>query len=523
MVLPFPLALPFVVLLLCASLWAAYLVADRLVPAAPAHVRLCATAIVHLWFAHVTFNVLTALHAFRLLWASLVVLALTAAAHHLVRKEHALTLLCADIASFRQGLRAFVRSPVRAPVLAIGTGLVAFRALRAIVSPPLAWDALLYHCYKPALWVQTGTQLIEPAPDQWSYLAFFPDGAQVPWAWAMLAPRSDALVAPAALGFWGLCGAAAYGLARCFDSGRSQSALAALATAFLPALANQSASSYVDTQVLALFLLAIVFVTRLWRTPSPGDAVLALATFGLGAAVKLSGVPAFCIGSLVVVALVSRWQRPAPSRIALFAAGVTAALAVCAPGYLRTWLLTGSPTYPVALTLFGHTIFDGNVELAQLYSGDLLHVRPGHDDLAEFARAVVLPFAPPQHEHLGFGLGAPALLLLGAMGVAQLSRDRRRRLPVMLLLGLAALPALTVLFSPGFLAHRTYWKFSTARLIVQLPASAAITAASVRTRFARDTLTAIVALDLLALVPQGTSAPAMDALAALAPSMALIA
>lgn len=407
-------------------------------------------------------------------------------------------------------------------LLAVSVAPVAYRLLRGLVSPPLAWDALLYHGYKPAVWVQTGSATLGLAPDQWSYLEFFPHGAQIPWGWAMLVTHDDALIAPTSGGVWLLCGIGAFGLARAFGAPRTNAAFAALATAMLPAAANQSASAYGDTHVLAVFLLGFVFLTRLYASPTPGDAVLALAAFGLTAAAKLSGPPTLLLGAVLVAVALGRSRRPHAARFATLAAALTVALVVALPSYLHAFRVTGSFTYPLPLTLLGHTVWSGNEELSQLYSGELLgaHDRPG--DLLRLARVLVFsPATPPRHEHLGFGLGAPALALLGLRGAFHLLEARRHRFAVVALIAFATLPALVLLTSPSFLAHRTLWRYGLGRLLLPLPAALAALGATAPGRVTRPALAAIILLDVVALVPRGTSAPALHAVVAIAPWLLL--
>ena len=73
---------------------------------------------------------------------------------------------------------------------------IALRLVRDLVSPPMAWDSLTYHLFRPARWIQDGALRSSIGPDSWRFLEYFPHAGDVPWAWAMLPVRGDALIAP---------------------------------------------------------------------------------------------------------------------------------------------------------------------------------------------------------------------------------------------------------------------------------------------------------------------------------------
>ena len=85
--------------------------------------------------------------------------------------------------------RRLRHSPYR--LIALAVILLPLPAIaRAIVLPPLGWDALTYHAVKAAMWVQHGGGPVMNGPGPWAYYANMPAGAEVLQAWSMLPTSS---------------------------------------------------------------------------------------------------------------------------------------------------------------------------------------------------------------------------------------------------------------------------------------------------------------------------------------------
>lgn len=521
----FLLGMVLAALMLVAGLWSAYLLAIRLLGDAPTHARLAAAALVALWLSVAAFGLLAGLRLFRLEIAAPLWIVGALAAHRLLDGDAARRTLLDDLRAAAGALRRLFASPFRLPVALAGLGLIGLRLVRDLVSPPMAWDSLTYHLFRPARWIQEGALSSSIGPDSWRFLEYFPHAGDVPWAWAMLPVRGDALIAPTGVLVLAACVLGGYALARSLGAARIGAGLAAMAIGSLPAAVNEATSGYADNVVLAAFLLAGAAIAALAQRPSPGRAALAGGGLGLVAAAKLSGLPALIVGLLFVAWLVLRRREEAPAisgRSALLAA-VASASAVALPGYLRALVETGSPFYPLTVSIAGHTLFAGNRELTMLYEGRL-HDLSGYDASAQaLFRALALPAGDPLHEHLGFGYGFLALLPLGALGLAfTLRRDPDRRAVALFLVAAALLPVIG-LASPAFLAHRTIWQRAIGRLLTALPATAAVFGARFEGRAARAVWLSIVIAGELSCVPLGTGALALEGMRRLALPLAVAA
>ena len=518
----FVLGMPIAATMLGSCVWTAYLVARRAAGVAPTHVRAAATALCALWLSVAVFSALAALHLFRLSVAAPLWISGAALAHLTLGGAGAKRALAADLRRARGALRLVAWSPLRLAAIVAGASLIGARLLRDLVSPPLGWDALVYHLFRPAQWIQEGRLTTVLGPDGWRFFEYFPHAGDVPWAWAMLPVRGDALIAPTGVLVWSACLLGGYSLARTLGARPTTAGLAGLAIGFLPASANECTAGYADNFGLAAFLLVGTALMELGRAPSRGRAALAGGGLGLVAAGKLSGVPALGLGLAFVAWLVVRARPRAPARATtlLLALALAAASAVALPGYLRAAIDTGSPFYPLTVAVGQTTLFAGNEELTLLYAGRLHNLSAFDASLTGLLVSLTIPTPSAFHEHLGFGQGFFGLLVIGSLGVAFALRRGPRRAVVVFLL-IAALLPLVGLLSPAFLAHRTVWRRAIGRLLLPLPATLAVFGARFDGRLVRVLWIAILAAGEIACVPQGWGAPAIEGIRRLALPLAL--
>jgi len=506
-------------LLFAATWWTAFLLARRLVDTTSPSLRLTSTLAVFLGLQHAGFEILTALHLFRpaaalAFWAGLALLVHRTCQGRLARND--LRRCWSDAFA---ALPPLLLSPVRGALLAWAIIAALARLAAGLVAPPLSWDTLTYHAFKPARWVHYGFQFQQLAPDQWRYLEFFPQAGEVPWAWAMLAGGNDALLPIAGFLVWAACGIAAYGLARSLGGQRIPSFYAGLITAFIPAIRVEMVTGYVDMFVLLAFLLMAIALVQMERRNSPGWAALTGVSLGLLGAAKLSGFAVAGIGFWGCTMIAWRLRSGSMKcRLGMNLAIVLAALlSMMAPGYLRTWLETGSPFYPLTFKVGKHVLVAGNSELFELYARKLTAAERTAASLSTLASALFIPASRPKHEYMGFGPGFLALFPLAV--IALLVRLKQKRLPIstLVILLMVVLPVVYLL-SDDFAAQRAVWYIVLGRLIGSLPAILAILAAQLRSRVVRAFLVATSAVGLSLAWPLGITGPVVAALNELLPA-----
>ncbi len=415
--------------------------------------------------------------------------------------------LFAGAALFAAGAQAFARSrgarpapaeplrpaawqlPMLVPLLAALPHL-----LRAMASPSRAWDALTYHLPRAAQWVQDGGFVVRVAPDANRYYEFFSPGGDLLFAAAMLAGHGDAPLFLLLAGIWVATLAAAFALAQALGARPLDAPLAAAVVMTLPCVVQLAGSAYVDGLTL-LFTLAV----RAAEAPrgSAALAVGALLAAGACALNKTSAIPL-----LLLVAAHGAWlARRGRIRPVVYGGGLAIAALPIALWMSHAAFHTGSPTYPIGLTVAGHELTSGN-ELFRITHHALTPFMASEQrGLAEFFRSLFVGTVLPDWPHLNLGLGGAVAIALGP--IALLSMKRRSPVERGLLLLVALLPLALVLLPSAAALRGMWWGAVSGRLLTPLVAVPACLAAAGDSKLFRYGLGLALALSLPSLVPAG--------------------
>jgi hypothetical protein len=286
-----------------------------------------------------------------------------------------LLLLRRDVRSVITDVRA-LRLPITSRFeggLAIFVSVTLALALIRAFTPPLAWDAQVYHLTFGKYWIAQGRIT---APPDIPYFSF-PALVENLYLGALLL-RGDSLAQAIHWSFLLLTPGLVFLLAQRSFSTRT----AWLATALLvavPSFVLIASWAYVDAALAFYATAAFYSVTRAIAgataitgatrvAPTNGTRwfILAGAFTGLALGVKYTAiiVPA----ALLVVVFVHGLRRELIRQIAVFA-GAAALLA--APWYIRNWVFQGNPIYPF---LFGGPFWDSfRAEQFARFGSGLIH------------------------------------------------------------------------------------------------------------------------------------------------------
>ena len=491
--------------------WTAWLIAVRVLRDATASVRACAAAIVGYWSLVGTFFALASVGLFRVsiavpLW---VAVAVALHLHGRLGRDALVQLRCAcrrvgaGWAEWRQTRYGLVL------VLALGAILV-MRGVRSMLAPPLTWDALTYHLLKAGRWVQTGGFVPERAPDAWGYYEYFQPFGDYLWAWAMLPVHGDLLIGPAGVLVWATCLLGVYTLARTLGVSGNLAVLASLFVAFNPSVLNYLTTSHVENLLLAVFVLAAVFIARSFAQRDPANLVLAAAALGVLAGVKFNGAPIAVLGMAAIAVAMLRWRGTARAGVGTVAACLAAFAPGCQP-YVRAWYETGSPAYPFTVAIGGVTLLEGNRELSWLMARSDRARGPLFEQL----------FVPDQfnlivgrEQFLNPGPTALVIALAGLVGAIVALRQRERRPVAIFLIG-ATLVTIAGVATSDVAALRTLWVPVFGRFLLVAITTATLFTAMLAPRISVPVLVACAAVNVPLIIPLGWGPTDMTALAEL--------
>jgi hypothetical protein len=239
--------------------------------------------------------------------------------------------------------------------------------------PPTDWDALTYHLYLPARWLQEQQLFHVPTVFGDNAAAFAPQNGALLFTWLIGLFGGDALTNCSALLAAIVLAVALYRIGVGWGVARETAALVAAAVFWLPPLRHWTYTATVDVWMLAWWLLAVHWLLASFD-PRGRSAVLACGlAAGFAAGTKTIGLALVAAPALLLVAVLL--ARRSYGRILVFAAAL---LAAGGWWYLRNGWLYANPLFPLELSLGPLPIAAGAYEFAavagQFYGGDKLAV-----------------------------------------------------------------------------------------------------------------------------------------------------
>lgn len=268
------------------------------------------------------------------------------------------------------GLVALARELPRARAAWASLGrerlLLAAAALIALVdavlamAPPTSGDALAYHLVAPKLWLAEHHMF----PIWWNWPTFQPFATEMHFAYAQ-ALWSGASAVVVGAGLSGLSTVCVYGLAREL-AGRKAAAVAAILWVGQGMFLWEATGGFVDLVVSGLIALAGWHAVAYVRRGATVDLGWAGFAAGMAASTKVHGLAV--LPFVLLVPIVARRSSSRLRPLMLFVAGAL----VAAPWYIRTWILTGNPFYPLA---FGGKYWNAaaQADYVRSWRGDGIH------------------------------------------------------------------------------------------------------------------------------------------------------
>lgn len=261
----------------------------------------------------------------------------------------------------------------------------------AVASPPPPWDAFVYHLRFPAEWIRDGRIHLVTIPYGDQAGTYFPSNTELMYAWLLLPLRSDFLTNALQWFYLFVAMAAAYRIALSIGVSPRASLWCALLGAALPDVLHQTISSEVDIVFAGLLLSTIAFLVSPDDEPNFSHRwLLASMAFGLFLGTKYIA----CTFAVFLIPFFIFRARKAPVR--RFAVLIITALALGGYWYIRNFLLTGNPIFPLSFSIGKFTVFSGG------YSRDAMLGSVFHSNIFSDLREILIE-----------QYGIPFLLLFG--------------------------------------------------------------------------------------------------------------
>ena len=224
------------------------------------------------------------------------------------------------------------------------------------------YDAISYHLHFASSWMHTGQLEIVPTVFGDLAPAYGASNVELVSHALMTVLHSAYLAQAAQLPFLWIGLLALISTVRELGGTRAGALAAALAFLMIWEVWLQSAIAMVDVALASLFVAMLPFLIRLWRSPSRRDLVSLALALGLFVGTKslalLFGLPLLIAGAWIL------WRQRdcLPGAASLVGwAGFCLSLVIATGGfwYLRNWIVTGNPIFPVEVQLGPLVLFDG--------------------------------------------------------------------------------------------------------------------------------------------------------------------
>ncbi len=270
--------------------------------------------------------------------------------------------------------RAKRRTPLFA-VIAIFTPitvLLFIRLFNAMLQIPLEYDSVSYHLPFIAKWLQTGNLATPYFTAFSSPLGYYPSNYELLDLWTAVPFNSDYFFHLLNFPLLILLALAVYGICRNFKISRKIGVISTGLIFYMPIFLKQAGTPLVDLFFTLTFVLTIYFLQEILKNKNePLDFLAFGLCVGLFIGTKYLGLPYATIPILLLLIL-----SCAPSQ----RKGKLKGLLIIIIGifltgsffYLRNWLTTGNPIFPVEISLFGKQIFEGYQNVNQFIDSSAL-------------------------------------------------------------------------------------------------------------------------------------------------------
>ncbi|MFH0855142.1 MAG: hypothetical protein V1869_01290 [Candidatus Omnitrophota bacterium] len=259
-----------------------------------------------------------------------------------------------------------------------------------LINPPISPDSLQYHLAFPATWIRNGNlanpicifgsmPMAIPNALETSATSFYPINAQLFFAWLMLPLRNAFLADLGEFPFYIIGIITVYMILRKFGVKKEMALLSGFLWALIPNIFKQlRTASQIDLICAVMFLLMVYAILLFKEEPGMKRAVLFGISAGIFLGTKVINIVWF-IAALPFLLYVfyrsSRALKFGAVKITLMSGSIISMVFLFGGfAYIRNFIFTGNPFFPVDLKIFGVTVFKGLLDSASykasIASGD---------------------------------------------------------------------------------------------------------------------------------------------------------
>lgn len=229
-----------------------------------------------------------------------------------------------------------------------------------LINPPFGWDSLNYHFTFAVEWLKNANLNMPPVVFDDPSPSYYPINGSLIYLWLMLALKNVCFADLGQAPFFILACLAVYGISRKLGQNKEYAFYSTALFLLIPNFFKQLQVAYVDVMVAGLFLACIYLLFLLKDEFSWQNMTLFSLSLGLGLGTKTIALPYSLILLVPFLYLYFKnYRKIGFILIFLFSVFILGGFS-----YLRNFLETGNPLYPLNFKLFGKAIFSGVMDKA---------------------------------------------------------------------------------------------------------------------------------------------------------------
>ncbi|MDP8216755.1 MAG: hypothetical protein P9L98_05510 [Candidatus Kaelpia imicola] len=261
----------------------------------------------------------------------------------------------------------FLDSKVLLFAVSILLGFVLVKVFLSLINPTFGWDCLNYHFTQPVEWLKNHNLINpitindDPSPE------YYPINGGLIYLWFILPFKSGYMADLGQLPFYLISLIAVFAIALKAGLSKRISLMAALTFGIIPNYLKEIEIGYADIMMSSLFILSFYWLFLLHKRFKWSIFFIAAITLGFLLGIKTAAFPYTILLFLYLfyILLKSKGIKRALPYMLFTLFGL---LLFGEYGFIRNFILTGNPLYPLDFTLFGKTIFKGVMPLSNYHA-----------------------------------------------------------------------------------------------------------------------------------------------------------
>lgn len=229
-----------------------------------------------------------------------------------------------------------------------------------LVNPPFGWDSLNYHFTFAVEWLKHGNLAMPPTVFDDPSPSYYPINGSLLYLWLMLPLKNVFIADLGQVPFFILACLSIYGIARKLGLKNEYAFYSSALFLLIPNFFKQLQIAYVDVMVGALFLSSTYFLLLIEENFSWQNVLLFALSCGLFIGTKTIALPYSILLAIPFIYLSVKNYRKS-----YFAVIVVITIIILGGfSYIRNFIDSGNPLYPLNFELFGRSIFHGVMDKA---------------------------------------------------------------------------------------------------------------------------------------------------------------